>query len=161
MFGIAGNVRQFLANNMENWKITLAKNEMNLGDIKVKRGIFEGDSLSPLLFVICMTPLSRVLGKTKAYYEWGHKQYRINHLLLMDDLKLFGKTTGQINSLVQTVQIVSEDIEMEYGLKKCDILVLRKSKLITGERIHLPNDRLMKEVTEEGYKYLEFWNWIK
>ena len=43
---------------------------------------------------------------------------------------------------------------MEFGLKKCGILVLRKGKLIAGEGIHLPNDKLMKEVTEEGYTYL-------
>ena len=43
---------------------------------------------------------------------------------------------------------------MEFGLKKCGILVLRKGKLITAEGIHLPNDILMKEVAEEGYTYL-------
>ena len=154
MFGIAENVRQFLANSMKNWKLTLTANGTNLGEVKVTRGIFQGDSLSPLLFVICMIPLSLVLRKTKAFYEWGNKQYRINHLLFMDDLKLFGKTKDQIDSLVQTVQIFSEDIGMEFGLKKCGILVLRKGKLIAGEGIHLPNDRLMKEVTEEGYTYL-------
>ena len=154
MFGIAENVRQFLANNMNNWKLTLTANRTNLGEVKVTRGIFQGDSLSPLLFVICMIPLSLVLRKTKAYYEWGNKQYRINHLLFMDDLKLFGKTKDQIDSLVQIVQIFSEDIGMEFGLKKCGILVLRKGNLIAGEGMHLPNDRLMKEVTEEGYTYL-------
>ena len=70
MFGIAENVRQFLANSMENLKFTLTANGTNLGDVKVKRGIFQGDSLSPLLFMICMIPLSLVLRKTKAYYEW-------------------------------------------------------------------------------------------
>ena len=40
---------------------------------------------------------------------------------------------------------------MEFGLKKCGILVLRKGKLITGEGIYLPNDRLMENVSMEGY----------
>ena len=154
MFGIAENVRHFFANSVKNWQLTLTANGTNLEEVKVTRGIFKGDSLSPLLFVICMIPLSLVLRKTKAYYEWENKQYRINHLLFMDDSKLFGKTKDQIDSLVQTVQIFSEDIRMEFGLKKCGSLVLRKGKLIAGEGIHLPNDRLMKEVTEEGYTYL-------
>ena len=153
MFGIAENVRQFLANSMKNWKLKLTANGTNLGEVKVTRGIFQGDSLSPLLFVICMIPLSLVLRKTKAYYEWGNKQYRINHLLFMDDLKLFGKTKDQIDFLVQTVQIFSEDIGMEFGLKKCGSLVLRKVKLIAGEGLYLNNDRLMKEFNEEGIKY--------
>ena len=35
----------------------------------------------------------------------------------MDDLKLFGKSDNQIDSLVQTVFTFSEDIDMEFGLK--------------------------------------------
>ena len=37
----------------------------------------------------------------------------------MDCLKLFGKNDYQIDSLVQTVFTFSEDIGMEFGLKKC------------------------------------------
>ena len=85
---------------MKHWKLTLTANGENLGDVKVKRGFFQDDCLSPLLFVLCMIPLSLVLRKAKAYYEWGKKQCRINHLLFMDDLKLFGKTQDQIDSLV-------------------------------------------------------------
>ena len=36
----------------------------------------------------------------------------------MDDLKLFEKSENQIDSLVQTAQLFSEDIGMEFGLKK-------------------------------------------
>ena len=37
----------------------------------------------------------------------------------MDDLKLFAKSGDQIDSLVQTVFTFSEDIGMEFGVKKC------------------------------------------
>ena len=40
----------------------------------------------------------------------------------MDDLKLFGKSEDQIDSLAQTVQLLSKDIRMESGLKKCSVL---------------------------------------
>ena len=46
----------------------------------------------------------------------------------MDDLKLFGKSEDQIDSLVQTVFIFSEDIAMEFGLKKCGVVILKKGK---------------------------------
>ena len=32
-----------------------------------------------------------LLRKVKASYEWGRKKFKLNHLLFMDDLKLFGK----------------------------------------------------------------------
>ena len=72
----------------------------------------------------------------------------------MDDLKLFGKSDDQIDSLVQTVFTFSEDIVMEFGLKKCGVVILKKGKLVKFDRIHLPNQEIMKEVDENGYTYL-------
>ena len=52
MFGIAENVTNFLGKSMEQWKLSLTSNGKDLGEVDVKRGIFQGDSLSPLLFVL-------------------------------------------------------------------------------------------------------------
>ena len=46
---------------MKNWKVWLASNGLDLYEIDVNRGIFQGDSLSSLIFVICMIPLSLFL----------------------------------------------------------------------------------------------------
>ena len=111
---------------MEQWKLSLTSNGKDLGEVDVKRGIFQGDSLSPLLFVLCMIPLSLVLRKVNVCYEWGKKRYKLNHLLFMDDLKLFSKSEEQIETLVRTVHIFTTDIGMEFGLKKCGILVMER-----------------------------------
>ena len=71
----------------------------------------------------------------------------------MDDLKLFGKSEDQIDSLVQTVLIFSEDIGMEFGLKKRGVVILKKGKLVKFDRIHSPNQEIIK-VDENGYTYL-------
>ena len=47
--------------------------EKIFGDVHVKRGIFQGDSLSPLQFVLSMIPLSLVPRKANACYEWKRK----------------------------------------------------------------------------------------
>jgi len=146
MFGIAENIRKFLENSMKNWKLRLSSNGLDLCEIDVNRGIFQGDSLSPLIFVICMIPLSFLLRKVKASYEWGRKEFTLNHLLFMDDLKLFGKNDEQIDSLVQTVFRISEYIGMEFGLKKCGVVTLKKGKLVKFDGIYLPNHEIMKEV---------------
>ena len=39
----------------------------------------------------------------------------------MDDLKLFAKNEKEIESLVQTVKIVSDDIGVKFGLDKCAV----------------------------------------
>ena len=83
-----------------------------VGDVNIRRGVFQCDSLSPLLFVLSLMiiPLTLVLRKTKGCYEWGNRHHTGNHLLSMDDLKLFGKDYTQKYSLVQTVHFVSSAI---------------------------------------------------
>ena len=82
----------------------------DLCEVEANKGIFQGDSLSPLIFVICIIPLSLILRKVKASYEWGRKEFKLNHLFLMGDLKFFGKSEDQIGRLVQTVFIFSEEL---------------------------------------------------
>ena len=80
---IRGYVKTFIERSMESWKTELTSSGESLGQENIRRGIFQGDSLSPLLFVICMIPLSLVLRKVKAGYEFRGKQLKINHLLFM------------------------------------------------------------------------------
>ena len=69
LFGIADIVRNFLEKSMEQWKLSLTSNGEDLGKVDVKRGIFQGDSLSPLLFVLSMLSFSLILRKVNASYE--------------------------------------------------------------------------------------------
>ena len=43
---------------------------------------------------------------------------------------------------------------MEFGMKKCGVLTLKKGKIIKSEGIKLLDGRMMKEVGEEVYTYL-------
>ena len=80
MFGIANNVQDFLNNSMKSWKLELNASEKTLGEVDIRRGIFQGDSLSQLLFVLSMVPLTWLLRRAKAGYEWGNKGLKLNHL---------------------------------------------------------------------------------
>ena len=71
--------------------------------------VFFMASLSPLLFVMCLVPLSIVLRKAKVGYELGKKKGKANHLLFMNDLKLYDKTEKELNLLLHTVRIFSKD----------------------------------------------------
>ena len=128
---------------MANWKLELTSCGQSLGGVHVRREIFQGDSLSPLLFILCMIPMTLVLREVKACYEWDRKQYKVNNLLLMGNLKLFGKSTDQIDSLVQIVYVFSEDIGMEFGLKKCGALVLKRGKVVKMDGVNLPDEQTM------------------
>ena len=47
----------------------------------------------------------------------------------MNDLKLFGQSTVELESLLNTVRIFSNDISTEFGLDKCALLVITKGKV--------------------------------
>ena len=155
MFKVADNVRRMIKKSMKKWNTELMVNGTKLGNVKIKRGIFQGDSLSPLLFVLALIPLTLVLRRVKAGYSLGKERLSVNHLLFMDDLKLYGKNANQVDTLVNTVRIFSEDIGMKFGIKKCAVLTLKRGKVAESRGIQLPKDELIKSLDEnEGYKYL-------
>ncbi|CAB4018066.1 Hypothetical predicted protein, partial [Paramuricea clavata] len=157
-FKIAANVRTFMESSMENWKTELTSSGESLGNVNIRRGIFQGDSLSPLIFVMCMIALSLILRKEKVWYEARGKELKINHILFMDDLKLFGKNKEQIDSLVKTVHIVSKDIGMEFGIKKCAMLVMKKPERLwntlcgKGRAYNTLDISECKKLAQEEYK---------
>ena len=64
--------------------------------------------------------------KSKMKYQFGTQRPSINYLRFMDDPKLYAKDEKQLDSLVNTVQIFSLDIGMEFDIDKCRILVMKR-----------------------------------
>ena len=154
MFGVSNNIRELLISSMDEWKTVLTSNGEVLGDVEINRGIFQGDSLSPLLFVLVMIPLTLILRKTKLGYKMSKASQKISHLLFMDDLKLYATNKNELSSLINTVSIFSKDIRMEFGLNKCAIVEIRRGSRIETEGIDLGADGTIKEADPTGYKYL-------
>ena len=69
IFGTANNVQNFLNNSMKSWKLELNTFGGKLGEVDIRRGIFQDDSLSPLFLALCMVPLIWLLRRAKAGYE--------------------------------------------------------------------------------------------
>ena len=67
-----------------------------------------------------------ILRKAKAAYEFLESKKKFNHLLFMVDLKLYSRSENVLDLLVQTVPGFSEYIGMEFGIKKCAMLVMEK-----------------------------------
>ena len=50
-------------------------------------------------------------------------------------VKLYGKNSSQIDSLVKTVWSYSEDIGMKFSIDKCAVLELENGRLLRSEGI--------------------------
>ena len=83
-----------------------------------------------ILLSVCFSIDSIKLRKAKTAYEFSKSKENINHLLLMDDLKLYSRSEKRLDSSVQTVRVFSEDIGMEFGIGKCAMLVMEKGKIV-------------------------------
>ena len=104
------------------------------------------------MFVLTLIPLSLILRKAKAAYKFSESKEKINHLLVMDDLKLYSRSEKGLDSLVQTVIVFSEDIGIEFGIEK---LAMEKGKIVKSVDIELPEGKVIKSLQEgESYKYL-------
>ena len=148
LFGVAENIESVLVNSMEKLKVMLCSGISELGEVEIKRSIFQGDSLSPLMFVLALIPLSLILRKANAAYESSESQEKINHLLFMDDLQLYNRSEKGLDSLVQTVCVFIEDRGMEFGIEKCAMVVMEKGKNVKSVRRELPNGKGIKSLQE-------------
>ena len=124
MFRVAENIKRLLVNGMEKWNVMLCSGNSESGEVEIKRGIFQGESLSPSVFVLALIQLSLIL--RTATYEFSESKEKIDHLLFMDDLKLYSQREKGLDSLVQTVGVFIEDIGTKFGIEKCGMLVMEK-----------------------------------
>ena len=91
IYKISDEVINFIDKTMKTWRVELTTEGRSLAEAKIQRGIFQGDALSPLLFIIGMMPLNHILRKCTAGYKLSRSQEKINHLMYMDDIKLLAK----------------------------------------------------------------------
>jgi hypothetical protein len=134
LIGINNKVIAFNRKVMTYWRTCMrlhAENKLiDREDIKIKCGIFQVDSLSPLLFCIGLIPLTEQLNRLNTGYEGRTTKTKISHLLYLDDLKLIAKSEEEHQKQIQTVEIFSDDIHMEFGLEKCAKITFKRGKLI-------------------------------
>ncbi|XP_060178152.1 uncharacterized protein LOC132608097 [Lycium barbarum] len=82
-------------------KFTIKLNGEGFGYFEGKRGLRQGDPVSPLLFVLVMEYLSRVLKTMSMLLDFKFhpmcKSLKLNHLIFADDLMIFYK--GEVKSV--------------------------------------------------------------
>ncbi|GJQ71396.1 hypothetical protein Trydic_g11123 [Trypoxylus dichotomus] len=104
--GVLAVVRELIAR----WRTIVAvggcRTEERTQMISYKKGIFQGDSLSPLLFCLVLRPLSLALRGGCGYMAGkpNNRKHKVTHLLYMDDLKIYGKNLHDLQKMVNVTQ---------------------------------------------------------
>ena len=71
--------------------------------------------------------------------------------MYMDDIKLFAKNGKELETLIQTVRIHSQDRGMEFGIEKCPMLVMKSGKRRITE-VEQPNQVVKSSERSEKRK---------
>ena len=147
----------FIEESMSQWKtnMTLVHKEggIKTGPIRIKRGIFQGDSLSPLLFSMSLNPLSQELQNTGYGFQLD-EQIKINHLFYVDDPKLYGTSDNQLTGLINTVKMYWMTSRWEFGFDKCAQASFKRGKKVSPGGIPLNNKQVIQDLDQtETYKY--------
>ena len=123
--------------------------------LKYHRGLFQGDSLSPLLFCLCIAPLSCALNGLKTGFRSVEMGDTISHTLFMDDLKVYAASKKGLERTLSVVDRVSEAVGMQLGLQKCAVAHISKGRTIEGGDLSLSNDRVLRAAGRGNpYAYL-------
>ena len=77
---LSPNVIALLKSTMVDLKTKSISGDNNLGEVNINQGIFQGDSSSPLLFIISMIPLTLALRRMKQGYSFEKGKSKLNYL---------------------------------------------------------------------------------
>ena len=156
-YKISTVIINFLEHAMTMWEINLVlrhdKGSLEVTNIKIKRGIFQGDTLSPLLFVIAINPLSYLLNKHGLGYCIDGVEF--SHTIYMDDIKTFSKNADGGKKMALIMYDFSTSIGMSFGIEKCKTLNIIRGKYSKCGGVRLPDGNVISEMeNDEVYKYL-------
>jgi len=122
LVGVNSKIVRFCKLSMEKWNTRLnlkTKQEvMQSQPIQLRRGIFQGDSLSPLLFCIAPIPLTNELNRADCGYQVHGTERKISHLLYMDDFKLLYRNENDLKNEIKIVQTIREIYKYEFWFRK-------------------------------------------
>ena len=159
MYRFNEKVIRFMETSMNNWNTTMklyySDGCIITDPIKIKRGIFQGDPFSPLLFCPALVPLTSELAATGYGYKITNANDPISNLFVMDDLKLCSKNDQEQVGQLKIVKQFSDDIGMTFGLEKCANASFKRVKMVSTGNIEISDDTAVQELNQEDvYKYL-------
>ncbi|XP_055637371.1 uncharacterized protein LOC129776028 [Toxorhynchites rutilus septentrionalis] len=157
-------VVRFLQHAMRQWSTSLhlsdGENVLQSRTLQIKRGIFQGDSFSPLWFCLALNPLSRTLNRNGhgykiRYGDGAHEE--VTHTFYMDDLKVYADSRQRLGVAIRVDEDISRDICMEFGLDKCRCVHLLKGQLTESGGYEVYDGEFIRDMVRgESYKYLGF-----
>nr|XP_027199818.1 uncharacterized protein LOC113793939 [Dermatophagoides pteronyssinus] len=139
------NLVNFVQRMLCNQRTKLIVNGNSIGSAAIDKGILQGDSLSPKLFVLALEPLSRILNRKCEKISVRDTELKRNHILFIDDIKLFAKNRDALNEICKETREWLNQIGLKTNEEKSASNTI--DEFTFGQ---IPDEM-------KGYKYLGVW----
>lgn len=128
--GVDPKVQQFINSLFDSWTVQYEAlsptGELTRSKpLRVKSGVLQGDSFSPLMFCFAMAPISHAINKLMLGYtssaggRSASSKFSLTHQFYMDDLKIYSDSAPNLEKVLSKVDSVSRSISMRVNAAKC------------------------------------------
>ena len=128
----------------------IINNKQRIGNIRIKTGILQGDSLSPLLFILAIDIISKQLERRlqPIKIKENNLEFALGHTFYMDDLKIITRDVEEMKLANQIIERICTAIKLKINESK--------SGIMNNTKQELPEElRKYPEITDiNPYKYL-------
>ena len=95
-------------------------------EVPIEKGIFQGDTLIPLLFVVSIITVSLLINRMNLGYMFGAPKQRkldkmITHLLFMDDMKIYTTSKQSLVKVFNRAAEIFQSMGLFVGPDKCAV----------------------------------------
>jgi Reverse transcriptase (RNA-dependent DNA polymerase) len=118
---------------MPKWKSKLYYMGKPISDgIPVRRGIFQGDALSPLVFILAVNTIILKLNQTSFGIQWENDSGCLKQAWYMDDCKLYAEDSESLNTAVSTLQLEASKAGLSLNPTKRPVIEINNGKAVSA-----------------------------
>lgn len=123
---------EMLRNVYKNSECTIKLGQLTAQGIPIRRGVKQGCKLSPMLFALMMSRLTRMLEKLEIGAEFALG--KLPGLLYADDLVLCANSHQELQQLLTFTYEFSQTVGMKFNPPKCKVVHFPSSGQTAGKR---------------------------
>jgi len=129
-YGAPKNVVEWFRKNSKLWKTRIRVNGELSEEVRVRSGVFQGDSLSVVIFLLIMNVISKRIREAGGYKLGPKTRSRRgglvrSHLGFMDDAKTYAESEDQADAQEKAIVDAGRSVGLELNKSKCARVFLK------------------------------------